>query len=95
MRLVRELIAEVIAAARADGANLPDELIEVQLDYTRTMGAYRSSMQVDRQEGRPLEIEAILGEPLHRAKAAGVKTPILEALYRTARLVDAGMRARV
>jgi ketopantoate reductase len=55
------------------------------------MGAYRSSMQVDRQQGRPLEVEAILGEPLRRAQAGGVKTPILESLYRAARVVDASI----
>ena len=36
-----------------------------------------------------MEVEAILGEPLRRAKARGVATPVLEALYRAARVVDA------
>jgi 2-dehydropantoate 2-reductase len=53
------------------------------------MGPYRSSMQVDRQEGRPMEVEAILGEPLRRARAGGVSVPILESLYHAARVVDA------
>jgi 2-dehydropantoate 2-reductase len=44
-------------------------------------------MQIDRHERRPLEVEAILGEPLRRAKAKGVKTPVLEALYRMARVL--------
>ena len=84
-----ELIREVIAAARADGVELPESLVETQINNTSTMGPYRSSMQVDRQEGRPMEVEAILGEPLRRAKARGVATPVLEALYRAARVVDA------
>jgi 2-dehydropantoate 2-reductase len=88
-RLVAELIREVIAAARADGVELPESLVETQINNTSTMGPYRSSMQVDRQEGRPMEVEAILGEPLRRAKARGVATPVLEALYRAARVVDA------
>ena len=91
LQLVRELIREVIAAARADGVTLPDELVEAQISNTRTMGAYRSSMQVDRQQGRPLEVGAILGEPLRRAKAGGVETPVLEALYRAAAVVDAAV----
>ena len=93
LRLVRELIAEVIAAARADGVTLPEELIDVQINNTRTMGAYRSSMQVDRQQGRPLEVEAILGEPLRRAQAHDVQTPILKALYRAATVVNAAITA--
>ena len=88
-RLVAGLIREVIAAARADGVELPDSLAETQIRNTTTMAAYRSSMQVDRQEGRPMEVEAILGEPLRRAKAKGVPTPVLEAVYRAALVVDA------
>ena len=87
-RMVADLIREVIAAARADGVELPESLVETQINNTTTMGPYRSSMQVDRQEGRPMEVEAILGEPLRRAHAHGVATPILEGLYRAARVVD-------
>ena len=88
-RLVAELIREVIAAARADGVELPESLVETQISNTTSMGPYRSSMQVDRQENRPMEVEAILGEPLRRAQARGVKVPVLESLYRAARVVDA------
>ena len=88
-QMVAGLIREVIAAARADGVELPESLVRQQVDNTTTMGPYRSSMQVDRQEGRPMEVEAILGEPLRRAKAGGVATPILDALYRAALVVDA------
>jgi 2-dehydropantoate 2-reductase len=88
-RLVAELIREVIAAARADGAALPDTLVETQINNTMSMGPYRSSMQVDRQAGRPMEVEAILGEPLRRARAKGVKAPVLEALHRAVAVVDA------
>ena len=88
-RLVAGLIREVIDAARADGVELPASLVETQINNTLTMGAYRSSMQIDRQEKRPMEVEAILGEPLRRAKAKGVAVPILEALYHWARVVDA------
>lgn len=88
-RLVADLIREVIAAAGADGVDLPESLIETQIANTTTMGPYRSSMQVDRQEGRPMEVEAILGEPLRRAKAKGGAVPILEGLYRAAIVVDA------
>jgi 2-dehydropantoate 2-reductase len=94
LRLVRELMQEVRAAARADGVELPEELVETNLHYTRSMGPYKTSMQVDRQQGRAMEVEAILGEPLRRARAGGVKTPVLEALYRAALVVDSGVRTR-
>src|SRR5215217_473946 len=94
LELVRQLMEEVRAAARADGVELPAELVDQNIRNTQSMGPYRSSMQVDRQEGRPMEVEAILGEPLRRARAGRVSTPVLEALYRAARVVDAGIRIR-
>jgi len=39
-------------------------------------------MQIDRQEGRPLELEAIYAEPLRRAKAGGVDMPCTRMLQR-------------
>lgn len=91
MEVVVALINEVIATAKAVGVTLPANIVQVQIDHTATMGAYRSSMQVDRQTGRPMEIEAILGEPLRVAKRHGVATPILEGLYHAARAVDAAL----
>ena len=49
--------------------------VEKQIADTRTMGAYRSSMQVDRQAGRALEVEPILREPPRRGRAGGVAVP--------------------
>jgi 2-dehydropantoate 2-reductase len=87
LSLVRSLMTEVVAAARGDGAKVSDDIVDRQIRNTLTMGAYQSSMQIDRREGRPLEVEAILGEPLRRAQAAGVPTPYLRAVYEMARLL--------
>lgn len=90
LALVRQLMEEVRAAARADGVDLPAKIVDANINNTLTMGPYKSSMQVDRQAGRPMEVEAILGEPLRRARAGGASTPVLEALYRAARVVHEG-----
>jgi 2-dehydropantoate 2-reductase len=87
-RLVREVMGEVVAAARANGANLPAEVMNEKIKATTSMGAYRSSMQVDRQERRAMEVEAILGEPVRAARRAGAAVPKLEMLYRLVWLVD-------
>lgn len=91
VQLVSALMEEVVAAARALGFQMPDDLVEVNLARTRTMGAYRSSMQIDRREGRAMEIESILGEPLRQARGTGVATPKLATLYELARVVDASL----
>lgn len=88
MRLLAAIMAEVIAVAEALGIAMPENMIDIQIRHTRTMGAYRSSMQIDCQEGRPLEVESILGEPLRQARRAGVSVPNVEMLYELARLVD-------
>lgn len=90
-RLVGTIMREVIAAAQADGATFalsPDEIVQQQIAFTQTMGAYQTSMQIDRSAGRPLEVEAILGEPLRRAVRLGVDTPNLEILYRVVKMLD-------
>lgn len=93
--VVQWLMGEIIAAANALGVKLPQELIDTKVKQTTTMGPYASSMQVDRQMGRPMEVEAILGEPLRQARRAGVATPRLAMLYELVRLVNLGNERRV
>jgi 2-dehydropantoate 2-reductase len=90
MELLTGIMAEVVATAEALGLRMPSDIIDRQMRHTRTMGPYRSSMQVDRQEGRSLEIESIFGEPLRQARRAGVSTPRLEMLYQLVRLLPSG-----
>jgi len=79
-QLVRELIREVIAAARAPGFKLGDELEEVQMARTRTMGSYKPSTLIDFERGQPLELQSLFLEPLRQARSAGVNAPHLAAL---------------
>lgn len=79
---IRALMAEVIAAARALGLELSDELIDSNIGRTRPMGPYRTSSMIDFVEGREVEVGPIWREPLRRAKAAGVPMPHLEELLR-------------
>ena len=81
VELVRQIMAEVLAAARADGVTLPEHLIQSNIDRTMNMGAYRTSMHVDRTLGRPMEVEAILGEPVRAAQRAGIAVPHMQQLY--------------
>jgi 2-dehydropantoate 2-reductase len=85
---VRAVMKEVVSAAKAFGVELPADVIDQKIAQTRTMGAYKSSMQLDRHHGRPMEVEAILGEPVRAAAAAGVATPLMAELYRLAGVVN-------
>ncbi len=79
---IRALMAEVIAAARALGHDLGDELIDFQVERTRPMGPYRTSSMIDFVEGREVEVGPIWREPLRRGQAAGIAMP------HTARLLE-------
>jgi 2-dehydropantoate 2-reductase len=77
---IRALMEEVVAAAAARGFSLDPNLIDWNIDRTRTMGAYRPSSLIDWQEGREVEIEAIWAEPLRHATATGLRLPHWERL---------------
>lgn len=92
--LARELMLETAAAAKAEGCAIDtDTMVEKMLANTATMGAYRPSMLIDFETHAPLEVEAILGEPVRRAAAAGVAVPRMAAQYRLTRFLDRLNRA--
>ncbi len=83
--LVRELMLEVIAGANAQGLSKQIDgptFSEQMIAFTDKMDHYRPSMQIDREEGRPLELEAIFAIPLQQAVAAGVSMSRVDMLYR-------------
>lgn len=88
--MVSRIMAEVIAAAKSQGVSFPADIIQQKFTHTETMGSYQSSMQIDRRMRRPMEVEAILGEPVRVARSAGVSVPTLEMLYNLVKLVDLG-----
>ncbi len=87
--LARRLIVETGEAGNAEGCRIDvSGMLERMMQNTATMGRYRPSMLIDYQEGRPLEVEAILGEPVRRARAAGCPVPTMEAQYHLVSFLD-------
>lgn len=78
--LIRDLMKEVMAVARADGYSLPEDLIEKNIPGTRAMGAYRNSMALDYLNDRPIELDAILGNVVAIAQRHDVAVPRLETI---------------
>ena len=81
-QLVRDLMLEVIAAANAQELqrSIPESYAERMLEFSDGMGAYKPSMQIDREEGRPLEIVSILMAPLEYGRKMGIAMPKVEML---------------
>lgn len=80
-RLAREMMAEVAAVAAADGHAMPEDAIDKNIAGTRKMPAYKNSMALDYIEGRPMEIDAILGNVVELADRHGVAVPRLRAMH--------------
>ena len=80
---------EVIGGANACGFPLPTAVALKQMKATEMMRAYKPSTLIDFEGGKPMEIEAIWGEPLRRATAAGAQMPALSSLYAQLKGIEA------
>ncbi len=92
LELARNVMEEVCLIAAAAGHPLPGEIVQQNIDGTRVMAPYKSSMLVDFEAARPMEIEAILGNGLRVAKRHDVSAPHMESLYGLLKLVDSKIR---
>ncbi len=81
LSLVQALMAEVIQVANKLGCNLSTSLIDYNIKETKSMGPYRPSSMIDFIEGRPVEVEAIWGNPVRVGRSVGVEIPKMEAMY--------------
>ena len=75
------LMVEIQLAARGHGILIEDDFLARQFSLTERMGAYKPSSLIDYLAGRPVEVEAIWGEPLRRGILKNVKMPELSKLY--------------
>jgi 2-dehydropantoate 2-reductase len=86
--LCAALMKEVCAVARSRGIELPEDIIQKNLDYTRNFPPYKTSMLLDFENKRPLEVEAIVGNVLRIAGEGKVPVPYLETIYALLRSAD-------
>ncbi|MEM0897861.1 MAG: 2-dehydropantoate 2-reductase [Verrucomicrobiota bacterium] len=77
----RALMQETMGAAAAQGFEFSPGLVDQQVEVTLAMKDYLPSSLIDFLAGRDVEVGAIWGEPLRRAKEAGAEVPELEKLH--------------
>ena len=75
-----DLMLEVQQAADAHGVEIEDSFLNRQFELTEPMGPYRPSSLIDFLDGKPVEVDAIWGEPFRRATAKKVPMPETEKL---------------
>jgi 2-dehydropantoate 2-reductase len=78
---VLDLLAEAIAIGRAEGARLTDaDAANTLANYDALPDDVGTSMLYDREAGRPLEIEPLVGAVLRAAERHGLQAPRAETL---------------
>jgi 2-dehydropantoate 2-reductase len=80
-KLVIPLMRENWNVARADGHDLPEELIQHMAFRSLETSRYRPSMLLDREHRRHMEFEVILGDPIKRAAELGIQASIMTTVY--------------
>jgi len=88
LELARQVMEEVCKVAEAVGHPLPAGVVQENIEGTRRMSPYKSSMLIDFETGRPMEVEAILGNGIRAAKRHNLAVPYMESLYGLLKLVD-------
>jgi len=74
-KIVYGMMAETVEASRADGVNLTRQDLEEMFELISSFNAIKTSMLVDMEKGRPLELDSIAGAVLKRCKSLGVEAP--------------------
>lgn len=86
--LVEALMREVLAGAAACGREIPNEFVDQMLADTEQMIPYATSMKLDFDAKRPLELDAIYAAPLAAARDAGCEMVRVRALHDQLRFLD-------
>jgi 2-dehydropantoate 2-reductase len=93
-QLVRQVMTEVCLLAKAAGHELAADIIDRNMADTLRMKPYKTSMLIDFEAGRPMEVEAILGNAVRIARRLRISVPCLESLYGLLTLIQQRKIAR-
>jgi 2-dehydropantoate 2-reductase len=91
-QLALDCMAEVQAAARTRGIELPRHLFDEVLSFSRSLGEFKPSMLQDLEANKPLEYEAFNGIVVKLLEAAGQSAPINQTFHGTLKFLDQRIR---
>jgi len=92
---LRAAMQEVYAVGKAHGIAMDDDIVERQYQFTLNLkpGA-KPSMQLDLEQGKRLEIDALSGAVIHLGAAKGVPTPVHQTIYVALKMEDERVKAK-
>ncbi len=88
VELIRQIMQEVARAAAGCDRTIPPSYLEERLAHTKNMRPYLTSMKLDYDHHRPLELETIFHNPIQMARRNRVATPLMEMLYQQLQFLD-------
>lgn len=92
--LVNGVLDEMLALAKASDCSFPADFREKTFQDMIRPQEHNSTMWMDFEAKRPMEIETYLGAPLKLAQEAGVAVPRIETLYATLHHINITNRNR-
>ena len=86
---IRGMLLELLAVVRAIGFDeeaIPSSTVERCIESSRSYHIrketkHKASMLVDLENGRPLELEVIIGEVVRKARELNVETPVCNLYF--------------
>ena len=82
--LTRELAAQMMSEAQAIAGKLGVSFkvsIEKRIAGAQAVGAHKTSMLQDVEQGRPIELQAVVGAVVELGRLTGTPTPAIDAVY--------------
>ncbi|KAL2817072.1 6-phosphogluconate dehydrogenase [Aspergillus cavernicola] len=79
---------EIWNTAKVAGHPMPESIVEWMAYRLPDDCSYRPSMLLDLENGRPMELEVILGNVLKKAQLLGVDTPCMATVYKLLKLEE-------
>lgn len=73
--------AEVASVATAEGVAITTRMDALERTVDAVSPEVKSSLLVDLEQGKPIEVEALMGAVVRRGRAAGIPTPVMGTFY--------------
>ena len=86
--VVRDVIDECVAVARAEGVSLPGDVHAAGAKLIATIPSQYSSTAQDIARGKPTEIDYLNGHIVKRGEALGIATPANRVLWALVKLLE-------
>ncbi len=93
-RALHQAMEEVYAVGRALGVQMDPDIVERQYQFTLSLGAgQKPSMELDVEQGKRLEIDALSGAVIRLGSARGISTPVHQTIYAALKMQDDRVKA--